>query len=82
MLASLLTGSGMNCRQFRRDISKYNWALCLASLHGRVYKPMKSTFPAVHQCSKSRAQCIGSLACCQWIASGSRIRCTNVGIAW
>jgi len=37
----------------------------------RVYKPMKSTFPAVHQFSKSRAKCIGSLECCQWIASGS-----------
>ena len=48
----------------------------------RVYKPMKSNFPAVRQCSKSRAKCIGSLECCQWIASGSPIRCTNIGIAW
>jgi len=31
-LANLLTGSTKQCRQFRRDIRKYNCALCLASL--------------------------------------------------
>ena len=31
-LANLLTGSATYCRQFRRDIRKYNCALCLASL--------------------------------------------------
>ena len=31
-LANLLTGNATQCRQFRRDIRKYNCALCLASL--------------------------------------------------
>jgi len=31
-LATLLTESSSRCRQFRRDVRKYNCALCLASL--------------------------------------------------
>jgi len=86
-LANLLASSATNCRQFRCDIRKYICALCLASLHERVHKPMKPTFPAVRQCSKSRAKCIGSLNHCvklknrSRIASGSPIRCTDIGIA-
>jgi len=31
-LAGLLTSSATNCRQFRRDIRKYNCTLCLANI--------------------------------------------------
>ena len=52
-------------------------ALYLASIQAN-----EINFSGGRQCSKSRAQCIGSLECGQWIASGSPIRCTNIGIAW